>query len=258
MNRSSVFSLVVVLIVLIGIVILIPIMLGNRVVVGPRISEVGLSGISEKKIVEEMDGYKVNIGYPELSISDEKVMETVNDSIKVEAQDMFSSFIDDVSRDSIKIEGVKSELTSKYDILFKTRSFVSLRFTDFYYVSGMAHPQTVYRVFNYDIDKNKEIVISDIFSSGSDYLSPLSSIAKEDVKRQLEPQQVYFEDMASLGTEPRADNYSIFNFNKEGITIVFGQYAVAPYAVGPVFVDISYDKLIGINPELIARIKTAN
>jgi hypothetical protein len=120
----------------------------------------------------------------------------------------------------------------------------------------MAHPQTIYHGFNYDILNGKEISISDFFNSGSDFLSKLASISKAEIKNQLEPQGYYFEDMADPGTAPTMDNYSEFVFDKDGITIIFNQNMVAAYVVGPIFIKIPYSNLSDVNKdsELLKRI----
>lgn len=96
--------------------------------------------------------------------------------------------------------------------------------------TGGAHGYQNIASFNYDIIGEKEITLSDLFSSDPNYLKTVSEFARKDLHRQFKGGAN--EEMLLAGTESKIENFSVFTFLPDAITFYFAEYQVAPYAMG--------------------------
>jgi hypothetical protein len=103
---------------------------------------------------------------------------------------------------------------------------------------GAAHPYHVTISFNYDLEKEQQISLGQLFLPGVD---PLPTIA-DYCKTELGKRDIGFEGFAS-GADPTAENYAVWNLSAEGLVIIFNEYQVGPYAAGPQTVVIPLDAL---------------
>jgi hypothetical protein len=204
--------------------------------------------IIEKQINEETGEYSVEIKYPSVAgLADAQTSEEISLYFKDKAEKDENDFKKDVAENAVKEVGAQSQLISEYQVFWYNADFLSFKTETMYYIAGMAHPSTYDSVFNYDIKNKKQLQLDDFFNPNSDYLEALSIKAKEEVKKQLG--EYYDEFMASEGTAPKKENYENFLFDKDGLTFIFGQYQVAPYAAGIIFVKILYSDLSGFNDQ---------
>lgn len=92
---------------------------------------------------------------------------------------------------------------------------------------GGAHPNTYLDTLNVDLRNGRLLTLSDMFKSGSDYLTRLNTIVARQV---AESQQLkgYFNKVEVDGTE----NFYITD-NAE-LVLVYPPYAIAPYAAGTI------------------------
>ena len=97
------------------------------------------------------------------------------------------------------------------------------------YVGG-AHGYENLASFNYDVTAEKEIALSDLFPEDPDYLKTISEFVRRDLRRQLGNNAN--EDILLAGTEPNAENFSVFTLLPGSVTFYFVEYQVAPYAAG--------------------------
>lgn len=115
---------------------------------------------------------------------------------------------------------------------------LSVRFTIQGFISSMPQPYHYYRVINFDLDTGEQIELADLFAPGSDYLSTLSTLASESLKKHLANK-----NMIDEGTLPTANNFKNWNLKPDGILITFDEYQVAPYVKGTQTVLIPYTDL---------------
>ncbi|MFA4999115.1 MAG: DUF3298 and DUF4163 domain-containing protein [Candidatus Paceibacterota bacterium] len=216
----------------------------------------------QTKSVEVRDStstYTVEVKYPEFSgLSNSEAQKAANDSLKKQMEEDIASFKKDVADNSVEgFDLPPSAFQVGYEVIYLTDSVASIKLSTYYYIAGMAHPNSFYSAFNYDFKDNKEISLADFFNLGSNYLATLSSMSAEYLKEKLTADGYYIENFVSVGTEPKADNFSTFVFDKDKITLIFNNYQVAPYVAGPQQFEVSYDKVSELNNQsgLIKLIK---
>jgi hypothetical protein len=115
--------------------------------------------------------------------------------------------------------------------------------------SGGAHGYETNFSFNYDVENQKVIKLSDIFPNDPQYLNYLSlgsrmylenkfaaeADANSDENSDPKALEEYAKNMISMvesGTEPKEENFSVFTFTPGKVKIYFAQYQVGPYVEG--------------------------
>ena len=202
--------------------------------------------IGDALISEANDKYEIDVKYPEFKGLTNS--ENFNKVLEGKFQSNVEGFKSDADENSIEEVGAPSQLQIGYEVMLFTNNVVSLRFNTLYYIAGMAHPNAYYESVNYDFKNNKEIVISDLFNSGIDYLLELSNISRDALKKQIES-DYYSEDFVLPGTEPKEENFTVFNFDKDKLIITFNPYQVGPWVLGAQFVEVPFDQLQGFNAQ---------
>jgi hypothetical protein len=199
--------------------------------------------IEKKNIQEETDVYRISVEYPVLQGN---YVDGANSLIKSRIEKSMSDFkgfvqesdgmnITDLSKD------IKNELTTKYEVMYESNELVSIKFETFSYARGSAHPMTLYSGFSYLLGEEREVTISGLFSNTENVLSELSTKAEEKLKTMLG--EMYMEDFAKTGLEPKEENFKDFYVSKDGITFIFNVYQVAPYAAGPQFIFFPWSEI---------------
>ena len=144
------------------------------------------------------------------------------------------------------------EYGSFYDlndtVLYSDSRIVSTLFYELDYFAGAAHPSNNNYSFNYDLEKNKEITLSDIFQGN--YLKLLSEICIEEISKSKKDYDPEFntadDEWLNSGAGPDEKNFKVFNITKDKFIITFPTYQVASYAEGPQTVEIPYNRLTTI------------
>ncbi|MBN2198202.1 DUF3298 and DUF4163 domain-containing protein [Candidatus Wolfebacteria bacterium] len=105
-----------------------------------------------------------------------------------------------------------------------------------YYFTGGAHGFNEIKSFNYDIQNQKEITITEFLNNSDEALNNLSELAELDLSMQFQGNGVKVDgilaQMMGEGTKPIPNNYENFTFNYNSLVIHFQQYQVAPGAYG--------------------------
>lgn len=193
--------------------------------------------IVDKKETEVTTAYSIDNTIPQISGLTNKA-----------TQDDFNQYVNDsvlrvnrtVKFTDPNLGSGKNTIELKYDIEYATNDFVSIMISGYQYMGG-AHGFTVFIPINYDLKNNTRIELSDLFKSGADYLTKLStySIARLKTKLGADADQKWIED----GAAAKAENYQLFTFSESGLKITFGDYQVAAYAAGPQNVTIPWSEL---------------
>lgn len=109
---------------------------------------------------------------------------------------------------------------------------------------GGAHGYETLTSYNYDVLNKKEVTLVDLFPNDPSYLTTISNFSRKDLmiqfRQRLEVKtktdEQNFQDtvvpMLTDGTTPIADNFNVFTFTPDAVTIYFNQYQVAPYSMG--------------------------
>lgn len=209
-----------------------------------------------KKFSKENEIISVNVTYPNILGSSKEITQA-NDFIKNEIDKKIESFENDAKESSQADIGlpkeIKSTVTGSPAVEESNDRYTSIFMGMEWYLRGSAHPSHSIYTYIYDYKKNSLVSINDLFKNGSDYLTVLSTLSKEDLLLQSKEGDlgyIYDESFVKEGTTPIKDNFAKILPLKDGLAIYFDEYQVAPYAAGPQQVVIPYAKLKDIiNPD---------
>jgi len=134
-----------------------------------------------------------------------------------------------------------SSLDVTYTPIFQSGSLWSLKFDFAGYFAGAAHPYLYSLSVNYDLDQGRELALSDLFLSNSNYLEAISNYCIV----QLSQRDIAFE-ASSSGAAPTPENYRNWNITADGLMITFDESQVAANAAGPQTVNVPYSELQAI------------
>lgn len=135
---------------------------------------------------------------------------------------------------------IKNDLYIDYSaaIVSSSKSYIlSVRLTFQGQVAGK-HPYHYHRVLNYDLDKDQEIILSDLFEPDSDYLFIIAQYCKEMLSKRLANQS-----MIVSGTLAEEKNFSNWNLKTNGLLFTFDEYQVAPDVLGTQTVLVPFSVL---------------
>jgi len=189
--------------------------------------------------------YNINISYTQIKGLNTPSKEGYNNLVKslmLAQADSFRVWMKDW-------ESYNKEMGSFYEIadtaVYTDSKMISTLFYEFYYFSGAAHPNNSNFSISYDLEKNKEIKLGDLFTGN--YLKTLSDICIVEIsknKKEYDPSfNVKNDEWLNSGAGPVEKNFKVFNVTKENFVITFPTYQVASYAEGPQTVEIPYAKL---------------
>lgn len=139
-------------------------------------------------------------------------------------------------------ENFQSSLTMDWDPMLISPQMLSIKFNYSAYSAGAAHPNSMSRVFNYDLVKGKKLETTDLFSAKEEALPLLSTLSRIALKKELnDVSKEEWDTQVIPGTEPTEENFREVALTKDGLLVIFNPYQVAPYARG------TQDVLIGTN-----------
>jgi hypothetical protein len=215
-------------------------------------------------VVQISDGLKLDTKFTDEEIDKPKLSIKVNKPVLVGAQstavDGFNKAIDDMTQATTKsfkddfgtpdpsnplppeIAALGSFIELRYEVLEAGPALISIKFDDFWYGAGAAHPNSNSFTLNYDLSNGKVLKLADLFQSNANYLKTLSGYSTKTLK---DAGKLDFPE----GAEPTDINYQSWNITKDGLQINFDDYQVTPHAVGPQVVIVPYSVLKSIiNP----------
>jgi hypothetical protein len=125
-----------------------------------------------------------------------------------------------------------NELNVDFDtssINANNNQLISIRLIIQAYITGMAHPAHQHDVLNFNLDTGEQLELSDLFKKESDYLTILSSNAREILFKRLTDTD---KEMIIEGTTPTIEHFKTWNIKSNGLMITFDEGSVAPYVNG--------------------------
>ena len=186
------------------------------------------SEVKTETIQNKTPYFKSELNIPVITISgNNKLSDSINKIFKEEA----IAFRDQVEAEAKKtyeeltkagIEVSPYEAITKYQIR-NLKDYLSLTIIYYQYTGG-AHG--IYQVIshNYDLASGNRLELKDIFKEGYNYKEVINKIIKESIEKRPEE---FFPD-AFQGI---SDNQS-FYIGRDGITVYFQSYEIAPYSAG--------------------------
>jgi uncharacterized protein DUF3298/peptidoglycan-N-acetylmuramic acid deacetylase PdaC-like protein len=129
-----------------------------------------------------------------------------------------------------------NSLDVSYEVTAAGKDFVSVLFS-FYEYAGGAHPNTTTESFNYDLNRNAPVMLADLFTPNSNYLTVISDYCVRELKK--------LDTVSGVenGAGPKIENFHSWNITPAGLKITFDPYQVGPYVVGGHEVVIPYSAL---------------
>ncbi len=209
------------------------------------------------KTVEDSNStirYKITANYPQADFGPDALMgvrgiaEDINNTLDTTVGGIIKKFKTSVEEMPV----VDSDLTeSTLDISGRgwvsNGSLMSAELNVFSYLAGMAHPLTTVTGYNFDINANGPISISDLFIKNSGYLNYLSKTSVNRLTANAE-KEGYSEikDMILEGTSPEIKNFNNWVVENDSLIIIFKPYQVGPYVMGIQTVSIPLSELTGM------------
>ena len=200
------------------------------------------SGVFAAKAVEKVSiqqdtpGYTINIKYPQNLAGAE-----ANQAVKQFIDEQQAAFLKTAKGDDFpaNIPG-KNTLFIDYTIPYQHNKALSVVFDVSVFNRGAAHPLNVKAVFNF-VDGHK-VMLADLFIPASDYLSKLAYYCRTNLATKDFPDKKW----VLMGTKPQKENYKLWSFSEDGLTIIFDTYQIAAYVYGAQTVNVPKSQFISL------------
>jgi len=122
-----------------------------------------------------------------------------------------------------------------YEIVSSTPELLSLQLAIYSYTGG-AHPNASTRAFNWDLRREREVELAELFQSGSGYERVITGYCR----RELGKLDLGSPDWIARGTAFTPENYRQWYPTRAGLRITFDPYQVAAYAQGSLEVTVPW------------------
>jgi len=198
--------------------------------------------------------YMTDVTYPQVDFGPEALMgvrgiaQDINTAINESVQNYIESFktqLEEIKGDSKEGESNSFKVTSEAEITGGT--LLSVKFTMFSNISGMAHPMTNDSSFNYSTISTGQLELKDLFREESEYLKFISAYSQKELEAYAYSQgNENIFDMIKLGTSPDANNFKVWNIKNDSLSITFNPYQAAPYVFGIQEVKISLSEMLSM------------
>lgn len=191
-------------------------------------------------ISEKTDTHTISAEYPACDLADSDKTQALNQEILSLIQGEINNFKDSLKDEPspLPLPDVVSTFDAVYTIETTSQDLISFDFLIDTYLNGAAHPNHYFKVFNYDLNKAKQIKLADLFLPNSKYLDSLAQICKSEFEKKFSD-SVWF----SEGCDAKEENFANFVILKDGLKFLIDPYQVAPYAAGSQELDIKYGDL---------------
>lgn len=132
-----------------------------------------------------------------------------------------------------------------YTITLNQNCLFSLYFDQYEYTGG-AHGITLRYSDSWNLQKEKRIMLGDLFPNHDNYKHDSITMIQEQIAKQIKQGTFYFDHYHELVTQNFNENS--FYLTPEGIVIYFQQYDIAPYSSGIMTFTIPYHNNIVLLP----------
>lgn len=233
MNKKLLlFSIILIILIIAGTVFLAPLYTKSPTPVS--VSEISLEN---KQIIDNTNPFIIEISYPYIE-GDDNFNNKTQEIINKEIEEFKSiSLENDQAVKETDPEGYaeyqrKYNLNINYDQGYFNENIVSVVFNINNFTGG-AHGASYFIPLNYNLNKNQEIKISDLFVGEENYLDRVSNYCIADLTKQITELTGSTDGLwIETGASSDKENFSTFLLKKDEIIFYFPQYQVAPYALG--------------------------
>jgi hypothetical protein len=185
--------------------------------------------------------------YPKLSVPGalmgvNGICQNFNQRMQQQAEQSLQAFKQAVTENAALPAAVKakSERTVTYQLVTRKPGLVAVRFSEFQYLRGQAHPTTTLSTANFSL-QDEFLKLEPLFQPNSGYLEKLSAAVGKQLQAEAAKKQ--FEIIAPEGYAARAGNFQDFLVTAQGLTFLFNPAEVAPYAAGPLSAAVPWSAL---------------
>lgn len=174
--------------------------------------------VRTETLAEKTDAYSIDMKYPQFDIP----------AIDIKIKAGVDAFVEEFKKEATERKGtdVPYELTSSFAGTYVDNEIISTRLTVSRFTGG-AHPGTFVYGLNYAKDTGKEIGLKSVLALIGATLTQVSEHSSAELKKKLG------DSFIPQGATPTEENYWMYSINDKGVTFIFNEYQVAPYAVGP-------------------------
>jgi len=184
---------------------------------------------------------EIDIDYPLELTTDHPVIEQAVDTFLKSEHEAFLTPLFDP--DFVYYSPGPMTLMVQYETVGFSDDVLSLKFT-IYTFSGGAHGMTYFETMTFDLVKDVQLALSDLFLPDTDYLAVIAPMAQAAVTEQVD--EMTDADWIAQGTAPTPENYQNWVLTPDALVFTFEQYQVAAYAAGPQTVTIPLADLADI------------
>ncbi|WP_226669598.1 DUF3298 and DUF4163 domain-containing protein [Metabacillus litoralis] len=179
------------------------------------------------KTLKISSGPKITVFYPKvLNIANQQLQKIINTTIVYETQKLINEQVGNMPT-------TVEEMLGYYEIKNNQRKVLSLTLSNYTYHYHAAHGMTYLQSLTFDLEKEKQCQLRDLFKPGVDYVKKLSEIIKKQMKQRDIPLLNEFSTI-----KPNQDFY----IADKTLVIYFQLYEITPYVFGfPMFPISVYD-----------------
>lgn len=178
--------------------------------------------------------YEVNIRYPQIIGSKKPYIKKLNRQIASYATGRFQWLLSPSKSDLRLFKKTHPEAYNSVNLDYEVRiandSLLSIYFLTFSYGIGAAHSVQTSHVINYDLIAHKELKLSDIFSSRTQYLEFIASYCTDELSKHG---SLFMEKLPAKAA--MFENWNMYNY---GISFTFDACELMGCADGKQQVDI--------------------
>ncbi len=212
---------------------------------------------TEKSLSDQELKFTIDVHYP-------TVLLLQNPLYAKETNDVILGFVDTVINEFISSVGeateireseeYTSDLTMRFTPLLLSPTIISIRFDVSEYHAGAAHPNNYARVLNYHFKKHQVLSTAQLFASSTQAFPFLSAYTRSALQNTFsDMSEEEFVLQVFPGTDLKPENWEAVGITKNGLTVIFNPYQVAPYARGIPQIKISLGDLEDIISSEIAE-----
>ena len=190
--------------------------------------------IDSKKIVRNEENIDIELDIPVVNSKNKMV----NDIFKKISSDI-DSFVGRITADAKKdLFHPIYVIKSSFEVPYNNNDLLSLVISNYEFLGG-AHGMSTLIPYNYDIKTGGRLILKDLFVDGFDY----KTVCDEFIRGEIEKNKDLYFDHGNYfkGVKENQDFY----ISKDGVTIFFQLYDIAPYAAGLRYFEVPMDRFVG-------------
>lgn len=166
---------------------------------------------------------------PEVQENMARTAEEINAQMRQISEQLIAEF-----EENLKSEDGYQNMTVDSEIVSSTENYFALKLICYQAVGSGAEWDYFYTV---DLNTGKQLLLSDLFTAGADFVTPVSNNIKEQMKAQMaeDPSKVYWVDNADMkewNFEAITEETSFYLNDQGNLVICFNEGDVAPMYMG--------------------------